>query len=102
MLPNIRPLSASLAKLASEELNENPATIASDLQTLKDWIKQSPHLRGRIEDQFLLTFLRGCKYSLERAKQKYDMFYSVRAYIPEVMSDRDPTGVKMADIIRLG
>jgi hypothetical protein len=28
------------------------------------------------DDQRLTTFLRGCKFSLEKVKQKLDMYYS--------------------------
>lgn len=43
----IRPLTPELAKIAKDELNENPNQVASDLQHLKDWISKQPHLRAR-------------------------------------------------------
>jgi len=54
------------------------------------------------DDQFLMTFLRGCKYSIERVKEKLDMFYTLRSAIPELMVDRDPFNQTTAAIIRLG
>jgi len=99
---NIRPLSPALALLSEEELNETPERLQSDLIALKQWIKQSAHLRGRTDDQFLVTFLRGCKFSLERAKTKYDLYYTVRSYMPEVMMNRDPLDERLQSIIRLG
>lgn len=99
---NIRPLTPALAALSAEELNETPERLADDLLALKAWIKQSPHLRVRTDDQFLVTFLRGCKFSLEKAKQKFDLYYTVRSDMPEVMLQRDPLDERLQTIIRLG
>jgi hypothetical protein len=101
-MPNIRPLNPELARKAVEELFEAPERIQSDIDALRDWIKKSPHLRARTDDQFLVTFLRGCKYSLERAKSKLDMFYTIRTHIPELFFNRDPADQKIQAIVRLG
>uniref|UniRef100_A0A1B0CUX6 CRAL-TRIO domain-containing protein n=2 Tax=Lutzomyia longipalpis TaxID=7200 RepID=A0A1B0CUX6_LUTLO len=101
-MPNIRPLPEALAQKAAKELNEVPERIDEDLATLRTWIAKQPHLKARTDDQFLVAFLRGCKYSLERAKQKIDLFYSVRSNFKDIMSDRDPMSEKNLDIIRLG
>lgn len=101
-MTNVRPLSPALAALAEKELNETPERLVTDLKSLKEWIKQSPHLRVRTDDQFLVTFLRGCKFSLEKAKQKFDLYYTVRSYMPEVMLNRDPLDDHLQSIIRLG
>lgn len=100
---NVRVLPSSLATLAADELNETPEKLISDLKALKEWIKQSPHLkRVRMDDQFLVTFLRGCKFSMEKAKQKFDLYYTVRSHLPEVMLNRDPLNERLKLIIRLG
>lgn len=99
---NIRPLSSSLTTKARDELNEKPERINEDLNVLRQWIAKSPHLRSRIDDQFLIAFLRGCKYSLERAKEKLDMFYTVRTMSPELIRTRDPENPRTRAIIRLG
>ncbi|XP_055598366.1 retinol-binding protein pinta-like [Uranotaenia lowii] len=98
----LRPLSAALKKKAEAELNERPELIQEDLAKLKQWIAKSPHIRSRTEDQFLITFLRGCKYSLERAKEKLDMFYTVRTMSPELIKSRDPEDPRIRAIVRLG
>ncbi|XP_053684677.1 alpha-tocopherol transfer protein-like [Sabethes cyaneus] len=99
---NIRPLSVALSKKAQEELNERPERIQEDLNALRQWIAKAAHLRCRIDDQFLVAFLRGCKYSLERAKEKLDMFYTVRTMSPELIRTRDPEDPRTRAIIRLG
>ena len=87
-MAQIRPLSEELQKAAIEQLGENPANIPNDLEALKTWIQQQPHLRANTDDQFLLAFLRGCKYSLEKAKQKIDSFYAMRNAVPELYKNR--------------
>lgn len=80
--PAIRPLNASLQVVAREQLFEETDKIQEHLDTLKEWIRKSAHLRSRTDDQFLVTFLRGCKYSLEMSKKKLDMYYTLRTHIP--------------------
>ena len=41
------------------------------------------------DDAFVLAFLRGCKFSLERTKEKMDTFYTVRSACPEFFADWD-------------
>uniref|UniRef100_A0A1B0DFH3 CRAL-TRIO domain-containing protein n=1 Tax=Phlebotomus papatasi TaxID=29031 RepID=A0A1B0DFH3_PHLPP len=101
-MPNIRPISSDLAKVAKEELNEVPERISDDLEALREWIRKQPHLRARTDDQFLVTFFRGCKWSLERTKQKLDTFYTVRTALPDLISHRDPLEKRTLDVIRMG
>jgi hypothetical protein len=101
-MPEIRTLSIGLAKLAAEELNEEPERIQSDIDALRNWITRTPHLKSRTDDQFLVAFLRGCKYSLEKAKQKLDLFYTVRTHAPELIKNRDPMDDHSLGMIRLG
>lgn len=100
--PAIRPLNSSLQIVAREQLYEEPDKIHENLDILKEWIKKSAHLRTRTDDQFLICFLRGCKYSIEMCKKKIDMFYTLRTHIPEMISDRDPLNEKLHEIIKLG
>lgn len=54
------------------------------------------------DDQFLVCFLRGCKFSIERAKEKLDMFYTIRTAIPEFFTNRDPSNLHIQHIVDLG
>lgn len=54
------------------------------------------------DDQFLVSFLRGCKYSYEKSKEKLDMYFTVRSAIPEFFSDRDPTYKNLKEAICQG
>lgn len=101
-MPEIRVLSIGLAKLAADELNEAPERTKADIDALRDWIDKSPHLKSRRDDQFLIAFLRGCKFSLEKAKQKLDLFYTVRTHAPELIKNRDPADDHVIGMIRQG
>jgi len=98
----IRPISAELQKVAIEELNEDPARIPDDIEALKTWIKQQPYLKARTDDQFLLAFLRGCKYSLEKAKSKIDKYYTLRTRYPDTFVCNDYTDPIAKEIFRIG
>ncbi|KAJ6643326.1 Alpha-tocopherol transfer protein-like [Pseudolycoriella hygida] len=99
---NIRPLDPSLQKKAIEELGEDPDRIQKDLDAFREWIKKSPHIKARNDDQFLVNFLRGCKYSLERAKQKFDLYHTLKTHIPELTRNRDPLNEKVLGAIKKG
>ncbi|XP_037042023.1 alpha-tocopherol transfer protein-like [Bradysia coprophila] len=98
----IRQLSSELANVAKTELNENPAKIAEDIEYLRKWLQMQPHIISRTDDQFLVSFLRGCKYSYEKSKEKLDMYFTVRSAIPEFFYDRDPTYANLTEAIRRG
>ncbi|XP_077292354.1 retinol-binding protein pinta-like [Arctopsyche grandis] len=98
----LRELSPELAKIAREELNEDPNRIGQDLQALKDWLAKQPHLNVRTDDQWLIAFLRGCKYSLERTKGKLDMFYTLRKAAPEICQVKDLMDPKIQELLNIG
>lgn len=98
----IRELPTELAKIARDELNENPKTICGDLQLLKEWISKQPHLKARTDDQWLIALLRGCKYSVERVKKKLDLYYTLRTTAPDLTLRIKPTDPKFIDFFRLG
>lgn len=85
-----RKLSKALQKVAETELNEEPTRIGKDFNHIRQWMKKQPHLNFEIEDQFLLSILRFSKFSLERAKERIDNYYSMRTLAPEVFANRDP------------
>lgn len=102
MASTIRDLPIELANRAKEELNEVPGRIQEDLSVLREWIAKQNHLKARTDDQFLVAFLRGCKYSLERTKEKIDMYYTIRGAIPEFFSNRDPMDKVNSKVIDSG
>jgi hypothetical protein len=101
-MQGIRQISPALQRKANELLNEDPSLIADEIEALKEWIWETPHLNARTDDQFLLTFLRGSKHDIDQAKAKIEMFYTCRTALPEIMSNRDPLNPKLLEIIRMG
>lgn len=99
---NIRPLSPALQKVAKEQLFEEPEKIGEYVQIIREWIKKSPHLKARTDDQFIVTMLRCCKYSLEKTKYKIDMYYTLRSHMPEWVQDRDPLKMRLREILSTG
>uniref|UniRef100_A0A1I8PNA3 CRAL-TRIO domain-containing protein n=1 Tax=Stomoxys calcitrans TaxID=35570 RepID=A0A1I8PNA3_STOCA len=100
-MSNIRPLNADLQKAAAE-IGEDPSRLAEDLAALKEWIRQQPHLKANTDDQLLVTFLRGCKFSMERAKAKIDKFYTLKTKFPELFRPTDVDDPKFRELFRLG
>lgn len=45
-----------------------------------------------------MTFLRGCKFSLEKTKQKLDMYFTMRTAVPEFFANRDVTNQQLKDV----
>ncbi|XP_011292467.2 clavesin-2 [Musca domestica] len=101
-MPNIRPLPEALQKIACEELNEIPERIDEDLQDFREWIGRQRHLRARTDDQFLTSFLRGCKYSLEKAKSKLDKYYTLRTKYPEFYTIQNIDDPRVVELYKMG
>lgn len=49
-----------------------------------------------------MTFLRGSKYDMDLAKQKIDLFFTMRTILPEITQNRDIRYGTNADLLKLG
>ncbi|XP_063219070.1 clavesin-2 [Bacillus rossius redtenbacheri] len=83
------------------ELNEDEDTRDSDLEHIKDWLSKQPHLPHFDDDGRIMTFLRGCKFSLEKTKRKLDMYFTMRAAIPEFFTNRDVNRPELQEILKI-
>lgn len=98
----IRELSNELLEVSIKELNEVPERLEENVETLRNWINEHPHLRLRSDTQFLVSFLRGCKFNIEKVKHKLELFYTVRQNSTEIMANRDPNDENVVGMIRQG
>ncbi|XP_067014913.1 retinol-binding protein pinta [Anabrus simplex] len=90
MKSGVRPLTPELEEVARKTINEVPDRRDEDLLKIKEWLEKQTHIKARTDDQFLIIFLRACKFSLERTKEKIDTYYAMRSALPEFFTNRDP------------
>ncbi|XP_075170526.1 alpha-tocopherol transfer protein-like [Haematobia irritans] len=81
-------LSSDLQAIAKENCNETSDIRENSLVSLSIWLKKTPHLKARTNEEWILSFLRYCRFSLEETKKRLDNFYTLKESFPEVMSDR--------------
>jgi len=98
----IRPLTTELKLKAQAELGESAERIEQDMAQLKDWVTKIDYIKCRDNDQFLIAFLRGSKYSVEKAKHKLELYYKRKITAPEMFSKGKATNPRIIDILRLG
>lgn len=98
----IRTLSSELWQNASNDLHEDPKRRVEDVQAIREWLKKQPHIKANPDDQTLISFLRGCKFSLERTKEKLDMHYTLKTAIPEFFQGRDFNNKVLREILDMG
>lgn len=102
MKMTIRPISNELQRKAENELNEQPERVQSDINHIKEWLSKQPHLKCRTDDQWILTFLRCCKFSLQKTKEKIDAYYTIRNLMPEFFENRDPFEPEIQEYLKAG
>ncbi|XP_050361954.1 alpha-tocopherol transfer protein-like [Nymphalis io] len=99
----LRPLPPLLKEKSQREINEDPNRISSDISAIRQWMEKQPHLKSvNPSDQWLLAFLRGNKFSLEKTKNKLDMCYTLRTVVPEIFSNRNPFDPTVQAILNMG
>lgn len=101
-MSQLQPLPEALQKVAIEELGEVPSRLANDLQDLELWIQQQPHLKARTDPQFLVQFLRGCKFSLERSKAKLESYFALKSIYPELLRPTNVDDPQLRKLFQMG
>ncbi|XP_012254122.2 retinol-binding protein pinta-like isoform X1 [Athalia rosae] len=59
-------------------------------ERLQDWLKSQKHLPQDMPKSTMENFIIATKMSLEQAKQKLDMYYTMRTIVPDLLRNRDP------------
>ncbi|KAK5637981.1 hypothetical protein RI129_012276 [Pyrocoelia pectoralis] len=83
-----------------KELNEDVDTRENMLETMKEWLAKQPHLPDTWDECRIMTFLRGCNFSLERCKKKLDLYFTMRTAAPEFFSNRNIKNPELQEIIK--
>lgn len=88
VMANLRRLSKELQTVAEAELNENLDKLEENVGVLREWLVETYKIDARTDDQFLVNFLRCCKYSLGRTKEQIDAHYTFRHAEPDIFRGR--------------
>lgn len=81
----------SVWQLAEQELRETPARRQRDLQILRDMIRCDRDLDCRMDDAFLVRFLRCRKFDCSRAHKVLRQYYRLRHNNTQLFRDFYPT-----------
>jgi len=69
------------------------------LQSLKDWLKENPHLRCRTDDLFLMRFLRFRKFKQKEARDSLEKYIKMRVENGSWFSALDVRDPNLAELI---
>ncbi|XP_044754739.1 retinol-binding protein pinta-like [Coccinella septempunctata] len=87
---------------AKDVLGETESSRRYGLEELKKWADDNPHLHVRLEEKFLLPFLRVSKFDLEKAKRKLTNFYTMRRDRKEWFTNRNPRLSQIQELTKMG
>ncbi|XP_057662902.1 alpha-tocopherol transfer protein-like [Diorhabda carinulata] len=73
-----------------EEYTKTEKDLAQDVQLLVDWFKTQHHLPEIPSRNMIRYFLINNKFSLQRTKEKIDMYYTIRSSLPDLYGVINP------------
>ncbi|XP_030387036.1 clavesin-1 [Scaptodrosophila lebanonensis] len=100
-MAKIRALEPELAEVARTQLNEKETDILSNIEALRTWIHEQPYLEARNDDQFLVAFLRFCRWDLEEAKKRILFYYTYKSKERDLLKNRQVDD-KLIELARSG
>ncbi|KAK4010341.1 hypothetical protein OUZ56_019487 [Daphnia magna] len=102
-LDYVTTLKPEIIEKAEKELSEDEHLRTQSVMALREWVKKQPHLQAMpLDAKFLLRYLRGCKYSMEKTKKKLDLTLTLRTALPEFFSGWDPMSPENQEALSLG
>ncbi|XP_063925192.1 retinol-binding protein pinta-like [Zophobas morio] len=69
-----------------------------DIATIEKWINEQPHFLETLDRRSILNFLILNKFSVEKAKQKIDNYYTTRTKLEEIYKEMDPKYPHMKEV----
>ncbi|KAJ3644876.1 hypothetical protein Zmor_022577 [Zophobas morio] len=77
-------VSQDTKKKIYETFGRNEEMVEDDVNIIKTWMQTQPHLPEILDDTRIKNFLNLNKFSLEKTKQKIDMYYTIRTLVPDI------------------
>jgi len=74
------------------ELGETEQRRTDTIQIIRQWFQKQPHLEHcQIEDGVIVDYARGCKYSIEKIKNKLEKTLTMKQALPEFFKGWNPS-----------
>ncbi|EFA05232.2 alpha-tocopherol transfer protein-like [Tribolium castaneum] len=86
-------------RIHTKKIFNESENVERDLEEIKQWLREQPHLPDSWDDSRLLTFLRGCRFSLPQCKKKLEMYFTVRSTMPELFSNRNIANPGLQEVL---
>ncbi|XP_067665575.1 alpha-tocopherol transfer protein-like [Haliotis asinina] len=87
-------LGPELLEKAMRELTENHDTLKHEIQTIRERILRCPGLRPRVDDRFLMKFLRARKFDQERTYLLIMNYYTMKKENEAIYANMTPKYIK--------
>lgn len=76
---------------ACSQLGIAEAQLLQDIKTVEKWLKDQKHLPQDAAHNYLLEkFVLGGKGDLKKSMLKLDTYFTIRSFVPDIFSKRDP------------
>lgn len=96
-------LSEMVEKVARKELREDKFTRDQCLEQMKDWLTKNEDVQDvRMDDVFLLRFLRAKKFSVPMAQQLMLKYLNLKTIFPRMTTDLDFLSSPMKEVFANG
>ncbi|XP_044754742.1 retinol-binding protein pinta-like [Coccinella septempunctata] len=103
MLENVdSEFSVDIKHYAENILHETTENRQKGLEELMKWATANSNLHIRTDEKYIIPFLRGCKFDVEKTKEKLTHFYTMRRDVPEWFTNRNPHLSEIQDLTKMG
>ncbi|XP_043467263.1 retinol-binding protein pinta-like [Leptopilina heterotoma] len=99
---DLKLLTNEQKEYAAIVLNETIENRDKKIEEIREWLLNNKELCARTDDNFILIFLRGCKFKVEKVKLKLRNFHHQRAVMTEWFSNRNPILPELTELFDLG
>ncbi|RZC39383.1 hypothetical protein BDFB_014629, partial [Asbolus verrucosus] len=84
------PVNEDVVKEILKLFDRTEETLMEDVICLKQWMETQPHLPEILDEHRIRNFLTLNKCSVEKTKQKIDMYYTIRSLVPDMFENINP------------